>query len=185
MAVERERASEVDVLEGDEGEPEVGRHHDVGTEILATPLSELKWSPAVTMLADAPVSKAVDLMRARRVSAVAVVERGRKRRLVGIFTESDLVSRALPARAWGKAEVRRYMTPAPETLRPKDSVAYALNWMTAGGYRHVPLVDDGGRPVGVVSAADVLAFLVELCPEEILNLPPEPELALHRAPEGD
>jgi len=77
------------------------------------------------------------------------------------------------------------MTPSPETLRTKDPVAYALNKMSVGGFRHVPLVDDAGRPVGIVSAGDLVDFLVELCPEEILNLPPEPELALHPTPEGD
>jgi hypothetical protein len=42
-----------------------------------------------------------------------------------------------------------------------------------------------GRPAGLLSARDVLDFVVELCPEEILNLPPEPQLAVHPTPEGD
>jgi CBS domain-containing protein len=139
----------------------------------------------VTVPPDAPVAKAVELMRARQVSAVLVVERARARRLVGIFTERDLVSRALPARGWAKARVDRFMTRAPEALRARDPVAYAVNKMSVGGFRHVPVVDDAGRPAGIVSAGDVLQFVVELCPEEILNLPPEPELAVHRAPEGE
>jgi CBS domain-containing protein len=64
-------------------------------------------------------------------------------------------------------------------------VAYAVNKMSVGGFRHVPIVDDAGRPQGVVSARNVLDFVVELCPEEILNLPPEPELAVHRTVDGD
>jgi CBS domain-containing protein len=64
-------------------------------------------------------------------------------------------------------------------------VAYALNKMSFGKYRHVPLVDDAGRAAGMITAGDLLEFLVELCPEEILNLPPEPELAIHPTPEGD
>jgi len=185
MAVERDRADEDEVLEGDEGEPQVGRHHDVGRELLETPLSELRRSAPVTVPPDAPVQKALDLMRSRKVSAVMVVERKKARRLVGIFTERDLVGRALPSRGWARASVAKFMTPAPETLRPKDPVAYALNKMSVGGFRHVPLVDDEGRPAGMISAGDVLGFLVELCPEEVLNLPPEPDLAVHRTPEGD
>jgi CBS domain-containing protein len=77
------------------------------------------------------------------------------------------------------------MTPAPEALRTKDPVAYAINKMSVGRFRHVPIVDDAGRPAGILSARDVLDFIVELCPEEILNLPPEPELALHPTPDGD
>jgi CBS domain-containing protein len=184
MAPERE-LDDLEPLEGDEGEPEVGRHRDVGGEILRTPIADVKRAAAVTVPPDAPVARAVDLMRAKKVSAVLVVERTKARRLVGIFTERDLVNRALPARGWAKARVDKFMTKAPEALRARDPIAYGVNKMSVGGFRHVPIVDDDGRPAGVLSARDVLDFVVELCPEEILNLPPEPELALHRTPDGD
>lgn len=183
--VERGSVADLDVLEGDEGEPEVGRHRDVGHALLQTPLGEVKRAAAIEIAPDAPVQRAVDLMRAKRASAVVVVERGRARRVVGIFTERDLVDRALPARGWARAPVRKFMTPAPETLRAQDPVAYALEKMSVGRFRHVPLLDDGGRPAGIVSARDLVDFVVELCPEECLNLPPEPELAQHPRREGE
>lgn len=177
---------ELEVLEGDEGEVEVGRHRDVGGALLATPISEVVGRrPAVAVPPDAPVEKALALMRAKKVSAVVVVERKKAKRVVGVFTERDLVNRALPARGWAKAKVEKFMTPAPETLRAKDPVAYALNKMSVGRFRHVPLVDAQGRPAGMITAGDLLEYLVELCPEEILCLPPEPELAIHKAPDGD
>lgn len=180
-----ERDLDLEPLEGDEGEPEVGRHRDVGREILQTSIADVKRAAGVSVPPDATVAKAVDLMRAKKVSAVMVVERAKARRLVGIFTERDLVNRALPVRGWAKARVDRFMTPAPEALRTKDPLAYAVNKMSVGRFRHVPIVDEAGRPAGILSARDVLDFIVELCPEEILNLPPEPELALHRTPDGD
>jgi CBS domain-containing protein len=183
--VEHGSIEQVEVLEGDEGEPEVGRHRDVGHALLETPVAELKLAAAVSLPPDAPVQKALDLMRAKRTSAVMIVERKKARRLVGIFTERDLVNRALPARGWASAPVSRFMTAAPETLRAKDPVAYALEKMSVGRFRHVPVVDDAGRPAGMVSAGDLVDLIVELCPEEILNLPPEPELALHARPEGE
>jgi CBS domain-containing protein len=177
---------ELEVLEGDEGEPEIGRHRDVGREVLATPLSDLKRAPAVTVPPTATVARAVELMRRRGAGAVLVVERRRgKARLAGIFTERDLVERALAARSWARAPVRRFMTPDPETLRGRDAVAYALEKMSVGRFGHVPIVDDDGSPAGIVSLRELVDFLVELCPEEILNLPPEPELALHPRAEGD
>ena len=184
MAPERE-LDDLEPLEGDEGEPDVGRHRDVGREILETPIADVKRSAAVTVAPDAPVQRAVDLMRAKKVSAVLVVERSKAKRLVGIFTERDLVNRALPARNWSKSRVDKFMTRAPEVLRAKAPLAYAVNKMSVGGFRHVPLVDDAGRPAGILSARDVLDFVVEPCPEEILNLPPEPELAPHPTPDGD
>ena len=50
-------------------------------------------------------------------------------------------------------------------------MAYALNKMSVGRFRHVPLVDADGAPVGMISIRDIVDFIVELCPEEILNLP--------------
>jgi CBS domain-containing protein len=153
--------------------------------MLETRIGEVKGTTPVTVPPDATVAKAVELMRKKRVSAVVVVERKRSKRVVGIFTERDLVDRALPAKGFARAQVKRFMTPAPETLRPEDPVAYALNKMSVGRFRHVPLVDAEGRPAGMISSRDITDFLVELCPEEILNLPPEPALAVHPRPEGD
>jgi CBS domain-containing protein len=185
MIVDR-GAEELEVMEGDEGEPEVGRHRDVGGELLRITISEVVGRrPVVTVPPDAPVEKVLAQMRAKKVSAVVVVERKKARRVIGLFSERDLVNRALPARGWAKAPVQRFMTPDPETLAPKDPVAYALNKMSVGRFRHVPLVDEAGRPAGMITAGDLLDFLVELCPEEILNLPPEPKLGIHPRAEGD
>jgi CBS domain-containing protein len=183
MIVERDGAEELEVLEGDEGEPEIGRHRDVGGVLLSTAVAEVVGRQVVAVPPDAKVERCLDLMRKKKVSAVMVVDR--KKKLVGIFTERDLVNRALPTRGWASAPVKKFMTPSPETLRRKDPVAYAINKMSVGRFRHVPLVDAQGRPDGMMSAGDLLEYLVELCPEELLNLPSEPTLAIHPRAEGD
>jgi CBS domain-containing protein len=180
MVVERD--AEVEVLEGDEGEPEVGRHRDVGREMLETPLSELKRSPAVTVAPEATVARAAELMRKKKVG-VLLVKKGA--RLLGLFSERDLVRRAMEAKNWGRAPVQKFMTPSPETLKLSDPVAYALNKMSVLRYPHVPLVGKDGKPAGVISVRDIVDFIVELCPEEILNLPSAPSLALHPTVDGD
>ena len=186
MVSETTAKDEVQVLEGDEGEPEVGRGRDVGRQILLTRLSEVKHNAtAVTVTPDVTVSKAVALMKKKRVSAVLVVEKKKPRKLVGLFTERDFLDRALGARGFGRLKVSKVMTRDPEALSPGDSVAYALNKMNVGRYRHVPLVDGGGVPVGMVSARDLIDFICELCPEEIMNLPPQPKYAVPRTQEGE
>ncbi|TMA30596.1 MAG: CBS domain-containing protein, partial [Deltaproteobacteria bacterium] len=50
-------------------------------------------------------------------------------------------------------------------------VAYVLNKMSVGGFRHVPVIDDEHRPVCVISVNDVVTFLVNAFPREVLNLP--------------
>lgn len=171
----------LEVLEGDEGTPEVGRHRDVGREMLETAIGELKRSPPVTVAPTATVARAAELMRKKKVGAV-LVKRGRE--LVGVFTERDLVVRAMATARWAGAPVKKFMSPKPETLKLADPVAYALNKMSVGRFRHVPLVDAGGALVGMISIRDIVDFIVELCPEEILNLPSQPELAIPRSTDG-
>jgi len=172
-------------LEGDEGEVVIERHRDVGRAILETRIEEIRFPSPVTLPADATVAKAIDVMRRKKVGAVIVVEKGKKKRIAGIFTERDLLARVLDRRGYGRLQLAKVMTRDPETLRPKDSLAYALNKMSAGRFRHVPLVDDANKPVGMLSIRDVIDFVVEVIPEAVLNLPPEPQLELHPTPEGD
>jgi len=172
-------------LEGDEGEVVIARHRDVGKAILETKIEELKFTPPVTLPVDATVAKAIEVMRKKKVGAIIVVEKGKKRRVVGIFTERDLLARVLDKRGYGRLALGKVMTANPETLRRKDGLAYALNKMSVGRFRHVPLVDDAGKAAGMLSIRDVIDFVVEIIPEAVLNLPPEPSLELHPTPEGD
>jgi CBS domain-containing protein len=95
--------------------------------------------------------------------------------LVGIFTERDLLLRLENADL--SRAIRPYVTPEPETLAPDDPIAFALNLMSVGGFRHVPLVDEEGRPTGVVSVKDVVNFLCEVFSQEVLTIPPHPRQA--------
>jgi CBS domain-containing protein len=185
MVTESRGNGDLEVLEGDEGELEIGRSRDVGRQILLTRLSDLKPSNSpVALPADATVSKALAMMKKKRVSAVLVVAKRKPRRLVGIFTERDFMMRALDARGLPRLKLEKVMTRDPEALTAGDSVAYALNKMNVGRYRHVPIVDGDGIPIGIISARDLIDFIVELCPEEILNLPPQPKHAVPKEQEG-
>ena len=76
-------------------------------------------------------------------------------RLIGIFTGRDAVCRVL---ALGKATARctlaEAMTPKPVVLSPDQSAIDALRLMWDGGFRHVPLVNNAGRILGIVSRGD-------------------------------
>jgi CBS domain-containing protein len=186
--IEGERPEETPLeapMEGDEGAPELRRHADVGRAIAETLIEDVATSPPVSLPADATVAKAIETMRKKKVGAVTVVAKKRPRRLVGILTERDLLQRVLAKKGYGRLALEKVMTAAPETLRPKDSLAYALNKMSVGRFRHVPLVDERDVPVGMLSIRDVIDFIVELIPEQVLNLPPEPALEVHKSAEGE
>ena len=94
--------------------------------------------------------------------------------LTGIFTERDVLFRIVDrGRNPASLPIGEVMTAEPETLSVHATVAYVLNKMSVGGFRHVPVVDDEHRPYGVISVRDVVTFLVDAFPREVLNLPTE------------
>jgi CBS domain-containing protein len=117
------------------------------------------------------VAKAIAEMQKHRVGAVLLCE-GSK--LVGIFTERDLLRRVLgPGKALSIL-LKDCMTPNPVSVQSKESVATALRKMEEGGYRHLPVVDEAGHPVGMLSVKRIIHYLVEHFPSTVYNLPPNP-----------
>ena len=117
----------------------------------------------------ATVADAVRIMREHRVGCVLVVT---GERLLGIITERDLLLKLEQGNL--ARPVSELMTPDPEVLGPEDPIVYALNKMSVGGFRHIPLVDATGRPVGVVSVKDIVDYIVDFFPNDVLTVPPEP-----------
>jgi CBS domain-containing protein len=62
-------------------------------------------------------------------------------------------------------------------LSVQDTVEKAITTMSRGGYRHLPIVDQQGRPVGIVRVKQIIHYLVEHFPAAIYTLPPTPNLA--------
>jgi len=116
------------------------------------------------------VTEAAKLMAKKNVGAVMVVE---QKRLVGIFTERDLLTRVVrQGRDLGRTRLAEVMTADPEALTPDDRICFAINRMHNAGYRTVPLVDVDHRPIGVVTVNDVVGWPARLFPEAVLNLRP-------------
>jgi signal-transduction protein with cAMP-binding, CBS, and nucleotidyltransferase domain len=150
--------------------------------MIREPIRALNPGPPVTVSRSTVMADAVDLMKHRGIGCVLVVDEGR---LAGIVTERDVLLKLVGSgRDPQTATVADFMTSDPEALRPQDGIAFALNKMSVGGFRHVPLVDDSQRPVGVVSMRMIVDYLVEFFPREVLNLPSEPGKNLAREREG-
>ena len=76
------------------------------------------------------------------------------------------------------------MVSDPESVPNDATIAWVLNKMSVGGFRHVPVVDDEHRPAFVVSVRDVVEYLVEAFPREILTIPVDLPNAPQTAREG-
>jgi CBS domain-containing protein len=138
------------------------------------PTAPLRLSPEQT------VAEAVELMRRERVGCLLVCQ---GERLVGIFTERDLLRRVLAPGKPLTLTVAECMTPNPVVVNPKESIGAAVRRMEEGGYRHLPVVDNAGRPLGVLSVKRIVHYLVEHFPGTVYNLPPDPD-AVPLQPEG-
>ncbi len=79
--------------------------------------------------------------------------------LSGVFTERDVLNRITDDLSTLDDEISDHMTPDPIIVSEQDSIAYALQLMSSGGYRHLPVSDSKGCPIGIVSARDILRVL--------------------------
>lgn len=102
------------------------------------------------------VAKAVALMREARHGAVCVVEEDR---LVGIFTEADLLVRVSPEADLDAIKIKEVMTAKPYTYAADATIAYALNGMAIWENRHLPITRPDGGLAGSMSVRRVLAYL--------------------------
>jgi CBS domain-containing protein len=126
--------------------------------------------------------QAIDRMVAEKIGCILVVDGDL---LVGVFTERDVLTKVVDRPLdLERIPVERMMTKDPECLSPDEPMAYALNKMTVGGFRHVPLIDAEGRPAGLVSMRNIVEYIVDLFPRGILTLPPSPEHSISRTREG-
>ena len=106
----------------------------------------LTLAPSVT------VKRACECMRERQVGAVLVTDKDNH--LLGIFTGRDAVCRVLADnRSPGQTRLADVMTSDPDTIPPGKTAIEALRLMQDGGYRHLPVVQDG-RVVGIISRGD-------------------------------
>jgi CBS domain-containing protein len=132
--------------------------HGLQRAIMETPLRALDPEPAITVPPGEPTANVVRLMRDRRHGSVLVLDDGR---IVGIFTERDIVNRvAGQRRDLDSLPISEVMTRNPKALRDDHSVAFALHRMAVGNYRHVPVLTKG-QPPRFVTVRGVLKFLHE------------------------
>lgn len=100
----------------------------------------------------ASVCEAVRMMSRHNLGSVLVTENGR---LLGIFTEHDAVRRVMAGGLDPDLTIMaEVMTRDPDTIRAQDSVDNAIRRMDEFGYRHLPVVEDDDRVIGVLSIRD-------------------------------
>jgi CBS domain-containing protein len=127
--------------------------------LLRDRISALAPKHAITAAASMPVGEVMRLMVERRIGCVVVVEFDQP---VGIFSERDALRKIDPdAPDVTSRQVSEFMTPHPQMLVSDAKIAFAVQRMDMGGYRHLPIVGEQGDLVGIISARDILRHLTD------------------------
>jgi CBS domain-containing protein len=136
-----------------------------------------------TVSAGSSLGGAIEAMQAGDTRSVLVTDA--EQRLIGVFTERDIVLRVVGAEPAADAShsISDYMTLNPDALTLDSTLGDALLLMAQRGYHGVPLVDESGRVAGHLDSRDVLEYIAEAFPQEVLNLPPRPHQQMDQ-PEG-
>ncbi len=127
-----------------------------GPEFISERLSEIPAQSPVRVATGDPVALAVRLMQNSDTDCVLVMDGSH---LAGIITPWDILHKvAGPNEDLNAVTCRQVMTADPVFLRDDDDIAVAINKMSIGGFRHIPLLQ-GGTPTAVVSIRDVFRHI--------------------------
>jgi CBS domain-containing protein len=176
--MQREFDDELDRMDELEAEEERDLSEAVS---INDPISSLNLSKPILLNVDDSLESMIQELQLKSMGCVLI---NRDSRLAGIITERDILLKIT-----GKGidlnneTLRNYMTENPDSLRLEDPIAFALNKMYVGGFRHVPITDDSDTAVGVISLVDIVSYISTFFSQEVLNLPPNPQGSFDR-PEG-
>lgn len=133
--------------------------NDVERSLLRGHVAELAPKAVISVDPAMPVGEVLRLMVAHKIGCVIVAD---MHQTLGIFSERDALRKLnTDAAALAPRPVSEFMTPNPQTLVANAKIAFAVQRMDLGGYRHLPIVGDHGELLGIISARDILRHLTE------------------------
>ena len=120
-------------------------------------VGEVMTTGLLTVEATDSITVAAQRMNDRRVGAALVLT---GERVSGILTERDIL-RAVATGPVEGTNVAAWMTRDPETVEAGETTAQAASVMIHGGFRHLPVVDGDGKPVGIISIRDLVRVTMD------------------------
>lgn len=133
----------------------------------------------VCIAPETPLREAIERMKEDEGGCAIICE---NRRVVGIFTERDLLMKVIGEEIDMEMPIKELMSPVVATLTDEATIGDAVRVMNEKSYRNIPLVHEG-ELVGSISVFDVITYLAESYPKETMNLPPVPAQVMD-TPEG-
>jgi CBS domain-containing protein len=151
-----------------------------GAPLCKQSVGNLFVSNPLTVGEHAPVREVVALMQEKRVGAILVEAAGRFK---GVFSERDVVTRILAENLSLETPVREFLRPVPVSVKITDEVGRAMDLMSEHYLRHLAVVDDDMKILGIISVRNIVDCLAQQFPEAVINQPPRADQIMS-APEG-
>ena len=147
---------------------------DADTEkaIFGCKLRDLDLREPVIVSRDTNTGEVLAQMRETRHGGALISKDSSGQELVGVFTERDYLDKLAGQAELQKKPIESFMTVEPKVLSPDDTVGDAIRLMTEGGYRRLPLVEDGGRIFGMVTVRCIVHHFSDHFANEVYNHPP-------------
>ena len=144
------------------------------------PISALGLPAPVSIGTKSNVETALKAVQSQGQGYVLVVEEGMPR---GLMSEREVLMRIVARDVKYDSSVMDFVSTIPVVLTESETIAHAVKTMVSEGIDNIPIVDAAGQATAVLRTLDVIHFLAEAFPEELLNLPPEPHQTMPK-PEG-
>jgi CBS domain-containing protein len=139
----------------------------INQEFLLQSLGSLARKQPVCLDQDTLVTDAVITILESKVGSALLLDQNLK--VVGIFTERDYLKHfAKGERDPKSTKLKEVSTMNPVLVTPETTLAYGLNLMSLGGFRHLPVIDETGHAIGVVSVRDVIDRISESLVNDLL-----------------
>lgn len=140
----------------------------VNQSFLCRSVGYLEPASPVCVIESTPLNEVITILQNHKIGCVLVNSEDGK--LIGIFTERDCLLKVInKGLDLTNIKVSEVMTKEPMTITMDETIAYALNLMSLGGFRHVPILDTDNVAVGIISVKDVMDKIVTQFVEDLMN----------------
>lgn len=135
------------------------------------PIRTLNLANVITVNSGSSMKDVIELLNDKRIGCVTILDDSSE--TVGIFTERDVLTRVINKdHDLAKVKIDDFMTKNPEVLSENDPIAFALNRMSDGSYRHIPITRNG-KVKFMLSVKDIVDEIAFTYRKKVLNLPPD------------
>ena len=142
-------------------------------QLLNSPVHQLDLTEFMLVQSGTSVRETIGWMRLKSQHCAFIVGKGMK--IIGIFTDRDVLRRIVTNPDTWERPIDEFMTANPQTVEPGCITQDAMDLMEQRRFRNVPVVAKDGEIKGNVTHFAIVKWLVDHYPEAVKNLPPDPE----------